>query len=122
MRCFLIGVAGFVVTAVLAAVAIASYGDYAARASLAETMTSVVALRTQIAEGLVTRSGLPIKVTTEIQAFPNVDYLKVTNDGAIVFRSAKHGQVIVLEPSIAGGAVSWRCIGAPAKDVPADCR
>jgi hypothetical protein len=119
MRCFLIGFAGFFVAALVTVVAMASYADYSERASLGETMTSVAPLRNQVAESLANQPGLPIRATTEI---PNVDYLKVTNDGTIVFRSAKHGQMIVFEPSVKGGAVSWRCIGSPGKTIPADCR
>lgn len=94
MRCFLIGFAGFVVAAVVTMVAVAAYGDYASRASLSETIAAMGPLREKIAP-----------------------------DGTIVFRSAKHGQIIVFEPSVRENVVSWRCIGSkPEKNIPPNCR
>jgi hypothetical protein len=106
----------------------ASYGDYAARASLSETMLSISPLRTEIAESImkqrsVANAGASFKPAAEKQYFPATDYLKVTADGTIVFRSSRHGQIIVLEPSFRADAVTWRCVGSkPEKNIPADCR
>lgn len=119
MRCFLIGLVGFLVTGLVALIAILSYGDYTSRASLAETFVAVRPIREKVAEALVKE---PRSVARSTQAIAGVSYLKVAADGTIVFRSSKHGQVIVLEPEVRGNEVSWKCIGAPAKDVPPECR
>ena len=128
MRCFFIGIAGFVLAAVVTAVAVAAYGDYAARASLAETLSSIASLRTEIAENIVklrtvANAGASLVPPPAQRSFPATDYLKVTADGTIVFRSAKHGQVVVLEPSLRAEAVTWKCVGSkPEKNIPAECR
>ena len=128
MRCFFVGFAGFFVAAFVTAVALTSYGDYAARASLSETMLSISPLRTEIAENIlkqraVASAGASLKPLAEKQSFPSTDYLKIATDGTIVFRNSKHGQIIVLEPSFRADSVTWRCVGSkPEKNIPPDCR
>ena len=128
MRCFFVGFAGFFVAAFLTVVALASYGDYAARASLSETMLSISPLRTEIAENImkqraVASASASLKLPAEKQFFPSTDYLKVATDGTIVFRNSKYGQIIVLEPSFRADSVTWRCVGSkPEKNIPQDCR
>lgn len=127
MRCFFLGFAGFFIAAIIAAVAISSYGDYAARASLDQTMASVDRLRIDIAENIVnhgtlTNSGVSLNSSKEKPAVSGADYLKVTNDGTIIFRSARHGQIIVLEPSYNAGVLNWKCVGSkPEKNIPPSC-
>ncbi len=124
MRCFLLGCLGFFIAAILTMIAVASYGDYAARASLSNSMGSTANLKTTIAEtilsqGTVVNSGALLKPPS----LPLTDYLKVSTDGTIVFRSAAHGQLIVLTPIFKAGSVSWACIGSkPDKNLPLDCR
>ncbi len=128
MRCFLLGFAGFFLAALLTMFAAVSYGDYAARASLSETMQSVTPLQNQIAEIIVTKNsvanaGDALVPAIAKQSFPNADFLKVATDGTIVFRSSKHGQMIVLEPAIAANGVTWKCTGSkPDKNLPIKCR
>ena len=123
MRCFFIGFAGFFVATVLTMIAFASYGDYAARATVSATLAATEPLRTQIA-GMIARPGAP-RAPVQLTAPPSLagaDYVKVAADGTIVFRSAAYGQVIVLEPSVRDNAVSWKCIGSkPAKHIPSSC-
>ena len=128
MRCFLLGFAGFFVATIVAVVANAAYSDYGARASLSESMLSVSSLRMEIAENImkqrtVASAGASLKPPAEKRSFPSTDYLKVTSDGAIVFRNSKHGQIIVLEPSFHPDGVTWRCVGSkPEKNMQPDCR
>jgi type II secretory pathway pseudopilin PulG len=125
MRCFAIGIVGFLVAGLLAAIAIPSYGNYTSRATLSETMAAIAPLRDKIAESLSKTSRNPSDNGSALAprvSIPNVNYLKVMPDGTIVFRSAKHGQLIVYEPEVRGSTVVWKCIGAPVKDVPPTCR
>jgi len=127
MRCFIIGFTGFFVAAIATAVAFAAYGDYSARASLGETISGVIPLRTMIAEDLLSTADGSVSEAVWAQAMSEssnmgVSYLKVSPDGTIAFRSAKHGQIIIYEPDTSTNGIEWRCIGAPAKDVPPDCR
>jgi Tfp pilus assembly major pilin PilA len=125
MRCFAIGIVGFLVAGLLAAIAIPSYGNYASRATLSETMVAIAPLRDKIAESILKTprnpsiTGLALAQRVSI---PSVSYLRVMPDGTIVFRSAKHGQLIVYEPEVRESTVVWKCIGAPAKEVPPTCR
>ncbi len=52
----------------------------------------------------------------------DVDYARVFLDGTLVIRHIKHHQMIVLEPSLSKGVVTWRCIGGPMSDIPPSCR
>ena len=128
MRCFLFGLAGFFLAALLASIAFAAYGDYSARASLSETMQSVTPLQHQIAEIIVTQNeianaGAALVPPAAKQSFLNTDFLKVSSDGTVVFRSRKHGQIIVLAPAYTSGVVSWKCTGSkPEKNLPIKCR
>ncbi len=128
MRCFLLGFAGFLLAALLASIAIASYGDYSARASVSDTMQSVAPLQNQntevvISQGALANAGAALDPPVVKQSFPNADFLKVSTDGTIIFRSSKHGQIIVLEPAFSAGAVSWKCTGSkPGKNLPIKCR
>jgi hypothetical protein len=125
MRCFAIGIVGFLAAALLAAIAIPSYGNYASRATLSETMVAIAPVRDKIAESLLKTPRNPSDnrlASAQQVSIPNVTYLRVMPDGTIVFRSAKHGQLIVYEPEVRGSTVVWKCIGAPLKEVPPACR
>jgi len=128
MRCFLLGFAGFFLAALLTMFAVVSYGDYAARASLADTLQSMGELKTRIAENILSKgttagAGHLQNPSAQQHTVPLADYLKITSDGTIVFRNAKHGQIIVLEPAFNAGVVNWKCTGSkPDKNLPVSCR
>mgnify|MGYP001582179669 CR=1 FL=1 len=128
MRCFLIGFAGFFVAMIVTLFVWAQYADYAARVTLSETMGEIAPLREKIAEIIkkqraVANSAASLTQSAKEQTVPRADYVKVASDGTIVFRSAKHGQIIVFEPSFRAGEVAWKCIGSkPEKNIPKECR
>ena len=124
MRCFVLGIVGFICAGVLAAIVIPSYADLTSRASLGETMNAVGPLREKISEALSKdpKALSALSASAAKEPISGVSYLKVVADGTIAFRSAKHGQMIVFEPTMRDGAVTWKCIGSPPKDVPPDCR
>jgi hypothetical protein len=128
MRCFFLGFAGFLLAALLTMFAVASHGNYAARASLGETFQSINPLKLQITEivikqNSVSNAGMAIDTPIAKQSFPNTDYLEVSNDGTIIFRSKKDGHIVVLTPSLISGSVSWNCLGSkPDKNLPTTCR
>ena len=122
MRCFFIGFAGFFAATVLTMIAFASYGDYAARATVSATLAATDPLRTQIAAMIAPPGAASAPVQLTAPPLAGADYVKVAADGTIVYRSAAYGQVIVLEPSVRDNAVSWKCIGSkPAKHIPSNC-
>jgi hypothetical protein len=126
-KCFLLGMSGAIVVLAAAAVLVPLYCDNAARVALAESLRQLAPYRDTIAEnaskeGSVEGSGVEGAIPSE--AFPglNVDYARVFPDGTIVIRHAKHSQVVIWEPSMTAGQISWRCVGGPPKDVPPECR
>ena len=123
MRCFLIGFAGFIVAGIVAMLALSSYGDYAARASVTATIAAAEPLRIKVAELLVQKSaGTPLMPPKDA-AVAGANYLKVAADGTIILRSAQHGQIVVLEPTVRDNAVTWKCTASkPDKDIPPNCR
>ena len=126
MRCFLGGLFTFLVAALLTAIAVPSYGDFSARANLSETMLTIQPLQEQIGEIVTKQRGIAniaAALKLPADAARRTNYLKVTPDGTIIFRNARFGQVIVLEPSVNAGMVTWRCIGSrPDRDIPSLCR
>ena len=128
MRCFFVGFAGFFVALFAALFIWASYSDFTARAALSLTWYEITPLREKITEIIkkqrtVANSGVSLVQPIKEQAVQSADYVKVASDGTIVFRSAKHGQIIVFEPSYAAGEVTWKCIGSkPEKNIPQECR
>lgn len=128
MTCFLKGVGGFLVAGLIAAIAIPAYGDYAARASVTQTLSRVIPLRQELeglrqVHGTLTAAVAALDPPLAQRNFPGTDYLRITADGTIVFRNAKHGQLVVLEPKLEGEVLTWRCIGSrPDRDIPPDCR
>jgi hypothetical protein len=88
-------------------------------------MVAIAPVRDKIAESLLKTPRNPSDnrlASAQQVSIPNVTYLRVMPDGTIVFRSAKHGQLIVYEPEVRGSTVVWKCIGAPLKEVPPACR
>ena len=53
MRCFLLGFVGFFLAALMTTIAMSLYADYAARASLLETLLRIDPLRDRVAEALI---------------------------------------------------------------------
>lgn len=127
MRCFLTGFAGFAIAALAVLFASAGYSDYSARASLSKTLAIVDSVRTEIAmyaqeKGTLKGSGLKLESAKSPALATNIDYLNISPDGVVVFRSKQHGQIIVYVPSYEKGAVGWKCIGSrPDKYIPPAC-
>ena len=126
-KCLLVGVMGAFVILATVAVLFPVYCDYTARAALNDSLQKLIIYRDKIAMNGAERwaregSGAEVKISAE--AFPtlNIDYARVLPDGTIIIRHAKYHQIVVLEPSMTEGKVSWRCIGGPLRDVPTQCR
>ena len=127
LKCFLIGILGAIVVLAAAAVLAPLYCDYDARAALSDSLQQLAPYRDMIAEnaskqGSPERSGVGISIPSETFPSLNVDYARVFPDGTILIRHTKHHQVIIWEPSMTAGQISWRCVGGPQKDVPPECR
>ncbi len=127
LRCLFAGALGAVLVLIAAAVLIPVYGDYRGRAALTEAMGELVSYRTDISEraaklGKTEGSGIGIVVSPEDLARLGLDYVRIFSDGTIVIRHGQYRQVIVWEPTVSAGEVSWKCVGGPRKSVPPWCR
>lgn len=128
MKCFLAGFAGFFLAAAATATLYVLYSDYRAAVSISNAMAAIGSMRTEIRDVLVDRGakanvGAKLKPPAEKRTYPDIDYLRVMPEGTIVFRGAKYGQIIVLEPTLRGGEVAWKCTGSkPDKNIPRNCR
>lgn len=120
---FIAGAAGALFILVAAAIIVPQYGDFRARAQAADALVSIRPTQDRVAAQAIARqslvgSGLGIAQS----ASGHISESWVLTDGAIVLRLAGTGQVFVLLPTYSAGAVSWRCIGGSAKNVPLNCR
>lgn len=127
LRCLFAGALGAVLVLIAAAVLIPAYGDYRGRATLTEAMSELDSYRFDISErattlGKTEGSGTGIVVSPGDMARLGFDYVRIFSDGTIAARHGKYHQVIIWEPTISSGEVSWRCLAGPRKSVPAWCR
>ena len=110
--------------AVLLAVAIVAplYTDYRSRAEASDMLVIAEPLQRAVeahaaASHTLQGSGAGVKMA------PAFFYATVLWDGTIVLRNPNSfGQVIVLQPTLKAGSVTWQCAGGPARDVPPQCR
>ncbi len=125
LKCFFTGMLGAVLVLLAAAVLVPVYGDFAGRAALSESLAGLATYREKIARMASRRGsieGSGVGVLIEDLPGLSLDYARVFPDGTLVIRHAGYHQVVVWEPSIAAGQVSWKCIGGPRNNVPASCR
>ncbi len=127
LKCLFTGMLGAVLVLGAAAALIPAYGDYAGRAALDETLWRLETYREKVARtasrhGSVESSGVGVLISADDYRSLNVDYARVFPDGTLVIRHANYHQVVVLEPSMAAGQVSWKCFGGPRDSVPPSCR
>lgn len=127
LRCFFAGAMGAILVLIAAAVLIPAYGDYRGRAALTAAMSELDSYRHDISEraatlGKTEASGVGIVVSPGDMARLGFDYVRIFADGTIVARHGKYHQVVIWEPAISSGEVSWRCLAGPRKSVPGWCR
>jgi hypothetical protein len=124
IRCsFLAGVVGALLVLAAWAVIAPQYSNYETRVHASEVLSSIRPIQDRVSSQALARqsvSGSGQGISYE--PVPAVRDGWVLADGEIVVRGSHFGQVFVLVPSYSDGAVSWRCIGGSAKDVPRRCR
>lgn len=126
-RCFFVGALAAVLVLGASAILVPTYGDFQDRAALDETIGELGSYRDKIArnalsQGSIERSGVGIQISSEEFSRLAVDYARIFPDGTMTVRHAQYHQVVVWEPSIEDGKVSWKCIGGPRQSVPPRCR
>ena len=117
---------------ILAAVALPAYQDYTIRAKVSELMLAASTQRTTLAEKFMTdptnTTGFGVGAT--IAVVGKIATALVKNAGTIVVTgratSASTGASVTVtmtaSPNTATGTMTWSCVGAPGKYLPATCR
>ena len=117
---------------ILAAVALPAYQDYTIRAKVSELLLSASSQRTTLSEKYQTDpsnitgfgSGATIAVVGKI-ATGLVDLagtIVVTGVAASTSTGAAVTVTMTASPNTATGTMTWSCVGAPGKYLPATCR
>ncbi len=117
---------------ILAAVALPAYQDYTIRAKVSELLLSASSQRTQLSEKYQTdpsnTTGFGVGAT--ISVVGKVATGLVDDAGTIVVTGAATGTstgasvtvTMTASPNSATGTMTWSCVGAPGKYLPATCR
>ena len=117
---------------ILAAVALPAYQDYTIRAKVSELLLAASSARTTLAEKYQTdpsnTSGFGVGAT--IAVVGKIATGVVKNAGTIVVTgratSASTGASVTVtmtaSPNTVTGTMTWSCVGAPGKYLPATCR
>ena len=114
---------------ILAAVALPAYQDYTVRARVAELAIAASSVKTTVTENIANNGG-----TVAVGACSGFNGTSVTVNMAslactdatgviIATGTTKAGAAILTyTPTAAATGVQWKCVGTPAKYVPAECR
>jgi type IV pilus assembly protein PilA len=117
---------------ILAAVALPAYQDYTIRAKVSELLLAASSQRTQLSEKYQTdpsnTTGFGVGAT--IAVVGKVATGLVDDAGTIVVTGAATGTstgasvtvTMTASPNSATGTMTWSCVGAPGKYLPATCR
>jgi type IV pilus assembly protein PilA len=119
------------IIAILAAIALPAYQDYAVRAHVSEALVGVARYKIAVVENVSNEATLGTRACDNVPVFAapttNVESIACEDAGVIVVKTtAIAGEVtLALTPSMTdGGPVEWRCTlesGNP-RHVPANCR
>jgi type IV pilus assembly protein PilA len=117
---------------ILAAVALPAYQDYTIRAKVSELLLAASSARTTLAEKFQTdpsnTTGFGVGAT--INVVGKIATALVDNGGTIVITggatSTSTGASVTVtmtaSPNTSTGTMTWSCVGAPGKYLPATCR
>ncbi len=122
MPCFFKGALGTLLVLVLAAIIVPQYSDYRAAAETSEWLAAVSPMKMQIEQNalrLKTLTGAGKQIDPPRFAPHNVPQYEIRDSGEIILYGGRHGQFVMLTPSLADGKVTWRCLGGSKQDI--DC-
>lgn len=126
MKPFLIGALGALgalTVLIVTAIALPHYSEYSARAEALSWYGLLGPTRVAIGEKalrLNSTHGAGVGVVTPTPE--GASSITITTDGLIFVVGAREGQLMVLVPALAGGKVTWQCLGGSRKAMPAPCR
>ncbi len=117
---------------ILAAVALPAYQDYTIRAKVSELLLAASSARTTLAEKFQTDPsnitgfgvGATITVVGKIVTglVKNAGTIVVTGGATSASTGASVTVTMTASPNTSTGTMTWSCVGAPGKYLPATCR
>ncbi|MGA6181802.1 pilin [Stenotrophomonas sp. NPDC077421] len=119
------------IVAILAAIALPAYWDYAIRARVVEAMSMAGHAKLVVTENVNSSNALDARACTGVTnlsaATRNVVALTCSGDGVVSVRTSRAAGSVILafNPVIIGGdLVAWRCerVAGLEQHVPAECR
>ena len=102
--------------------------EYTPKNFVSQAVAHIAPLKIEIAKSLITNPGKPVLQAGPLQLPPpsglasmKFDFGWVTTGGAIVIQNTKFAVVVVQEPRLDQGKVTWSCIVHPAEAKPNLC-
>lgn len=100
-----------------------AYPCYLQRARLTEVLSRGMELKHEISERLAAGKSLSEAVDAmTVTPSGRVKWGRVTSDGLILLASDDPIVVVIIEPSVSGNEVRWKCRGFPVSSMPKMCR
>lgn len=117
MKCFLVGAAGGLLVLLAAALIYPLYGDYRAAAETSQWLMQLEATKRRIeakfeADGSLAFVGEGVE-RPQFDGPSAPSYINVTENGAILLKGGRVGQLVVIMPVVANGELAWTCVGGP---------
>lgn len=102
---------------------VSTYDCHAPRAKVLELILSTAPLRSEINGRIAQGKSLSgVGAELQIEVAGRTKWGVVTNDGSIIIASEDPLAVVVLQPKLVSGEVSWKCSGFPIQDIiPGSC-
>lgn len=99
------------------------YGDYTTRAKVSEMLLSLSAVRSEVTQR-AERAGSLAGTGKGIAPSPSKwnSFSFVGSDGTALAYNAGFGVLVLIQPSIEAGRISWVCEGYPEREIPSSCR
>lgn len=125
MKPFLIGMLGAVLAICVYGVARTQYDDYRARSEVYWWLGELQTLQRDI-EATSMKHGKPTGVGGDYKMpalYPGkVRVIQVADNGEILVGGGSDGQLLILQPSLTPKGITWKCMGGPTRDMPAQCK
>ena len=124
MKALLLGFLGGIAGVFLALVAVSQYADYRAESELSGWLVEVEPAQAAIAARalrLGTLEGAGTGIELPPISYRPPKYYRIDANGQIFMRGGDEGQLVVLVPTLANGAVTWQCVGGSKDSVLSWC-
>jgi len=122
MKCFATGSLGAILIIVLGEFLSTQYSDYRGVSETEEIILQIKPIKQAIeATAIKQKSFVDIDKNTQIpklQFHAHIDFIDVTNTGAIIVKGGRDGQILILSPSFIEEKIVWHCTGGPTWDMP----